>query len=107
MRAPPDRAEHTCIQVGHRLCESRLLAPSGRGATGKFTQPRAHLLADHCINVVASPQPRARLLYIASKQVVQHPVPSQEIDWVLEMTFQNLCANSGQAISGQARPRKL
>ena len=28
------------------LRKSRFLAPSGRG--GKFTQPRTHLLADHC-----------------------------------------------------------
>ena len=31
-----------------RLRESRLLAPSGHGGGGEFTQPRAQLLADPC-----------------------------------------------------------
>ena len=33
----------------YRLGESRLLAPSGHG--GVFTQPRAHLIADPCIEL--------------------------------------------------------
>ena len=39
--------------MGPGLRESRLLAPSGRG--GEFTQPRAHLLAEHCTSVTMCP----------------------------------------------------
>ena len=38
-----------------RLRESRLLTPSVRGAGNKFTQPRAHLLADSCTSPMDGP----------------------------------------------------
>ena len=42
--SPPTspHATEMAYKVGPRLCESRLLAPSGRGV--EFTQPRAHLI---------------------------------------------------------------